>query len=360
MRGVVVALGLLPLALIGACNALLGTDSVASWNGDAEADGQRGSAGPDGGPPDSSHLEEGAADASVALDTGVTGDAGAMDSGQAVEAGMGCDGGEMLCDGGCVPRNDPANCGSCGNSCGGGVCGASIAASMQTKPSAWLFNGAAAWSDGGAATDAGLGVDAGVAGSAVLVPVGAVGVAGTVVYADPIVADAFTTTFQFRMGFGGGSERANGMGFMLEANGPTAVGRMGGGLGISGLTGYGVELDIYDNMDCGDTNDDHVGIDSLPLCDPSLDSTPTSLYASQVTNFLDLGDAQWHSATVTLQAGAFSVAVDGTQFASQALTGWTPGVAYYYGFGAAMGPNIPGYQAEVRDVSIVFPQPTCL
>jgi hypothetical protein len=349
MRGTVIALALFLLALVVACNTLLRVDPVSLWDGDGEADGQ-------GGGVDAS--DSGARDSSLVADGGA-GDSSVTDSSNVAEgeSSTGCEGGQILCNGGCIPWNDPANCGSCGNSCADGMCGLSIAASMQTRPSGWLFNGAAALSDAGVGSDAG---DASVAGSAILVPKGSVGVEGTVVYSHPIVAEAFTASFQFRMGFGGGSERANGMGFMLETNGPTAVGSGGGGLGISGLTGYGVELDIYNNMNCGDTNNDHIGIDLLPPCEPCVDTTPTSLYASQVTNFVDLGDAQWHSATVTLQAGAVSVAIDGNALANSALTGWTPGVAYFYGFGAAMGPNIPGYQAEVKDVSIVFPQPTCL
>jgi Bacterial lectin len=321
MRGAVITLAFFLPAVVAACNAILGNDPVSLWEAEA------GSGGSDGAR-DAGLLTDGTAGDSSASATdsglvaeGATGDSSASDSG--------CEGGQILCDGGCIPWNGSANCGSCGNSCVDEICGVSIAASMQTQPSGWLFNGTATLSDGGVGADS---------GSAVLVPAGTISADGTVVYAHPIVADEF----------------------MMETNGPTAVGANGGGLGISGLTGYGVEFDIYDNMHCGDTNSNHVGIDLLPMCNASLDTTPTSLYASDVTSFLDLADAQWHSATITLQAGAFFVAIDGNALANQALTGWTPGVAYYYGFGAATGPNVGGYQAEVKDVNIVFPQPTCL
>ena len=354
--------------MVVACNSILGNDPVSVWTADGGRVGAAGSSGANGGDGGlvavggSSALGGGGANASGGGGTSAAagdeaGGSSGTDFGVAGEAGAStCGSGQLFCNGGCVAANSPANCGSCGNVCTGN-CGVSISADMQTLPANWQFNGTAKWASGsGGAAGAG-GTNA---GSAVLVAAHSVAASGTVVYTNPVIAEDYTATFQFRMGLGGGSERSNGMGFMMETNGPTAVGMRSGGLGISGLSGYGVEFDIYNNNHCGDTSDDHVGVDLLTLCNPSLDTTPTSLYASSVVNFLDLADAQWHSATIILHAGAVSVSVDGTAFAHQALTGWTPGTAYYYGFGAATGPNIGGYQAEIKGVSITFLQPTCL
>jgi hypothetical protein len=65
------------------------------------------------------------------------------------------------------------------------------------------------------------------------------GQAGTIIYRNPIATDAFTATFEFRLGDG------DGMGLMLQTKGETAVGEPGGGLCMAELDGYGVELDTY-------------------------------------------------------------------------------------------------------------------
>src|ERR1700733_1885203 len=85
---------------------------------------------------------------------------------------------------------------------------------------------------------------------------GAYNKAGTMIYNNPITTDSFTVTFQVQPG-------ADGLGFMLETNGPTALGGASGGFGMAGLSGFGVELDLYQN-DCGeDPPAIHVGIDDL-------------------------------------------------------------------------------------------------
>ena len=353
-RSAVITLAFFLPSLVAACNAIVGNAPVSLVAKGGSSGG--GNGGVDVGGSAAGLVAGG--NASIA-GGGAGGSSGTESSlaGESSAGSSGCEEGQIRCGGACIPWNDPNNCGSCGNSCADGNCGVSIAANMQTQPSGWLFNGTAKWSGTGSGGAAGA---AGDMGSAVLVAAHSIAAAGTVVYAHPVIAEDFTATFQFRIGLGGGSERSNGMGFMIETNGPTAVGQRSGGLGISGLTGYGVEFDIYNNNHCGDTNNDHVGIDLLTMCNPSLDTTPTSLYASQVTNFFDLADAQWHAATITLHAGAFSVSVDNNALANQGLVGWVPGTAYYYGFGAATGPNIGGYQAEVKDLNIAFPQPTCL
>jgi hypothetical protein len=152
------------------------------------------------------------------------------------------------------------------------------------------------------------------------------------------------------------------MGFMILTDGATAVGMGAGGLGMSGLNGYGVELDVYDNGACGDDNQNHVGVDQLTVCDVNL---PTSLYATDdlsTTINVDLGDANWHTADVQLANGAISVSIDTHQVANNvALPNFTAGTRYYYGFAGAEGGGggMNGSQTEVKDVTVTFPTPRC-
>jgi hypothetical protein len=263
-----------------------------------------------------------------------------------------CDGG-FVCNGACVATlMDPNNCGSCGNVCGTGTsCQTSLSADFTTMPPGWVLHGTAGYDS--------------TMGSVYLTDPGGVGDNGTFVYANPIVTDQFTVTFDFRIGYGGGS-RADGMGFMFQKTGADAMGGSGGALGMAGLDGYGLELDVYDNSACGDTNGDHIGVDSLMGCS----GLPNTLYESQdLTGTVDVGDANWHTATVTLQGGAMSASIDGAYGlpAPVALTGFVPGTPYFFGFAGATGgfPDgdggfVGGYRTEVRNVSFVFPTPRCL
>src|SRR5262249_19726170 len=149
--------------------------------------------------------------------------------------------------------------------------------------------------------------------------------AGSAVYNHAIAVDAFDVSFQFRIGLQGGT-RSDGMGFMLQKNGATAVGGEGSSLGMAGLNGFGVELDIYNGGVCGDSSDDHVGIDKLTTC---TSGQPTSLASADITSTLDLGDTHWHTATISLASGALSLTIDGhVLLTGTALPGLTAGDAY--------------------------------
>jgi hypothetical protein len=218
-------------------------------------------------------------------------------------------------------------------------------------PAAWTFNGSAFYNS--------------FAPSAELTPI-ANYQAGTFIYANPIVIDDLDAEFDFRLGLQGGT-RGDGIGFMLEGTGPTAVGGTGGGLGMTGLSGYGVEIDLHDNGVCGDTSDDHVGVDDLTVCDTN-EGTPTSIYATQdLSAVVDMGDAHWHHASVALTKGAVSVSIDGTQVVTNIpLPGFHAGHAYWLGFAGGTGGLVPvgggsgGYRQEVRNIAITFPTPRCL
>src|SRR5262249_44817494 len=119
--------------------------------------------------------------------------------------------------------SDTCQSGVCkGTTCSTGLCGTSLSAFTGAQTSAWSFNGTAAYDS--------------VSNTAVLVDGGQLNSAGTLVYQDAIKADAFTVSFDFRMS-DTGSGRADGLMFIIETNGKTALGGIGSGLGGLGLTG---------------------------------------------------------------------------------------------------------------------------
>ena len=131
---------------------------------------------------------------------------------------------------------------------------------------------------------------------------------------------------------------------------------------MEGLDGLGVEFDIYNNSKCGDSNANHVGIDMLSNC---ASGQPTSLFASPnlSTLGLNLFDANWHTATISLVGSSMTVTVDSQAAATNVqLTAFTSGTAYYYGFAGAIGGggSSLGAQTEVKDVTVTFPTPRCL
>ncbi len=307
--------------------------------------------GTDAGP--STSPEDDAATDAAPLDgddAGPLHDASPVDAAEAAQGS--CEAGLLFCNGACVdPASDPGNCNGCGNTCATGTCGATITESLATAPTGWTFNGSARYNS--------------FAPSAELTPIGN-DQAGTFIYDDPIVVDAFDVTFEFRMGLQGGT-RSDGMGFMIEQTGANAVGGKGGGLGMTGLPGYGVELDVHDNGVCGDANGDHVGVDDLTLCNAK-QGTPTSLFASgDLSATVDLGDAVFHQAEVTLAQGSMSVSIDGTMVVQGVtLLGLQTGAQYYFGFAAGTGGLLQsdggpgGYRQEVKNIVITFPSPRCL
>ncbi|WP_437318213.1 L-type lectin-domain containing protein [Sorangium sp. So ce385] len=263
-----------------------------------------------------------------------------------------CRAGVQVCSGGawgrCTGESTPAPevCDLVDNDCNGQTdegtcpdgtaCGASLVADMASPPEGWSFNGTAFWDP--------------ESRTAVLTEA-MNQQAGTVIYRNPLAADAFTATFEFRLDRG----RGDGVGFMLQATGATAVGEPGGGLGMAGLDGYGVEFDTYQNFDCDDVSDEHMGI--ADLARPCSDGVLGALL--QVEGGLRLGDAAFHTARIELNQGEASVSLDGRPLIEKfAIPGFPVGSRLFYGFAAATGAAVA--RQEIRNVTITFPAPRCL
>ncbi len=248
--------------------------------------------------------------------------------------------------------------------CGGGTacttlpCAASLTAFSGTNTPGWTFNGVAAY-------------DA-TANTVVLVDAGQLLSAGSVFYDDAIPTDSFSVSFDFRMTTTGGSAgRADGIAFVLTTSGATGLGNNGGGLGMVGLSGWGAELDIYNDQDCSDADDDHAGIDTLTACG-SGEPTPlaTSPYLDDGTpthGVGDMGDGQWRTATVTVANSQMSLHITDPvssavlpipNLQSVALPAFQTGTQYTYGFSAGGG-NLAARQ-EIRNVTVTFPSKRCL
>jgi hypothetical protein len=263
-----------------------------------------------------------------------------------------CGNGKTVCngnvDGGgaCVDlASDPANCGACGNVCGTGLCGAMLSASFATQPAGWKFNGFATY-DGNTQ-------------SGVLTAANVDNQAGTILYGDPIVAGDFDVQFDFRIG---GGTRADGMGFLIESTSPTAVGNSGGGLGMSGLTGFGVEFDVFNNMNCSDQggNGNHSGVDSLTVCDQNV-GTPTALAESPdlFGQVGDIADGNFRTAIIHVASGKVTLTINGKVILSNiTLPAFNPSQPYFFGFSGGTGGLAE--RQEIQNVSIAFPTARCL
>ena len=254
--------------------------------------------------------------------------------------------------------------GACTGPCSSGLCGTSLSAFTGAQTTGWNFNGNAFYD--------------GTKNTAVLVD-GTVtsGQAGTLIYKDPITVDAFTVSFDFLMTTSSPYSRADGIAFMIETNGSTAVGSGYGGFGVLGLSGYAAELDIFDSGPCDPGNGNHAGIDLLSACSnnsgiPSAIATSGDLYApvdAGDNGIGDIGDGTWRTATVTLASGQLSMSITDPSTGSPvavpnlqnvALPGFVSGTPYYFGFGAGSGSNSQASRQEIRNVAVTFGTNRCL
>ena len=204
-------------------------------------------------------------------------------------------------DGNACTQPESCQAGACvGPFCGSGLCGSSLTAFTGTQTAGWKLNGNATYDS---ATN-----------TVVLVDGLSTVEAGTLIYQDLVTVDTFTVAFDFRVTATNG--RADGIAFMIETDGPTALGAGYGGFGVLGLHGYGVELDIFDSGPCDPGEGNHAGVDLLSACTnpgiPSAIATSGDLYTplgGADNGIGDIGDGQWRTATVTLANGQISVSV---------------------------------------------------
>jgi hypothetical protein len=247
------------------------------------------------------------------------------------------------CVGEVVPQ--PNECGVIDNNCDGSTtgltcpagftCGTSFA--LTNPPELWTFNGAAIYQE--------------VAMSPFIILSDGTDKAGTTIYANPIATDSFVVTFQAQLAL-------DGLGFFLETNGPTAVGGANGGFGMSGLTGYGIELDTFQNACGGDPPANHVGIDDLSqVCGPT-NSVQVSMFTAPVSAALT--DGSYHPVEIDFNQGTVTVLVSGTTVISGfAIPGFPVGQQFFYGFGGSNGAADASPEI-VKNVGVTFPTPRCL
>jgi hypothetical protein len=172
---------------------------------------------------------------------------------------------------------------------------------------------------------------------------------GTIVYQNALVADSFVMAFEFQIV----GTLGEGMAFMIETTGSNAFGSGNGGLGIAGLTGYGVELDTR-RENCGDPNANHVGVDVLTPCSGG---QPNPLMASPSP--IALADSLWHTCKVGFTNGIVTMVLDVTNvITSYPISGWQSGQAYYFGFAGDSGAK--AVTQRVRNVTLKFQTPQCL
>jgi hypothetical protein len=240
-------------------------------------------------------------------------------------------------DGGATSTTSTTSTGTGGScpACDSGVCGTTISASMATAPTRWSFNGSATY-DAAAMT----GTLTALANDV-----------GTIVYEDALETDTFVVTFDFQIV----GTLGEGMAFMIEQTGVTAVGTGGGGLGVTGLTGYAFEIDTH-KSNCGDPDANHVGVDSLTPCSTS--GPPTALTVS-VNPPYTLAGSGWHTCEVDFMNGTVTMKLSGTDvITSYVIPGWSSGQAYYFGFAGDSGTK--GATHQIRNVTLAFPTPRCL
>ena len=132
---------------------------------------------------------------------------------------------------------------------------------------------------------------------------------GAVWYADQLDLNApFDVRFELNFGTLDGNG-ADGIMFVLQQVGTSALGASGGGLGFLGFgTSFGVEFDTWQNADFGDPFADHIGL----VSDGSVVHTAATAYSPTVqmssTN-ANVEDGQPHSGRIVWDPATQEVAV---------------------------------------------------
>ena len=171
------------------------------------------------------------------------------------------------------------------------------------------------------------------------------------------VANGFSVEYTFQLGspqLGGG----DGLAFVVQTQGPTALGGLGGQLGYGGLpNSLAVEVDTYLNEWPGadDPNANHV---SVHISGQGPNDADEALSIGSATSLPDLSDGQTHQIRINYDPGMLTVFVDGTQALSVALD--LPGRlalgsdgTAYVGFTGATGTSAQTH--DLLSVLITFP-----
>jgi len=167
------------------------------------------------------------------------------------------------------------------------------------------------------------------------------------------VRSAFTLEFRYSITQDPGATAGDGMAFMLanERIDHTFLGNIGGSLGVAGLKGFGVELDTYNNGQCGDIPDDHVGIMSLESCGAGF---PKDLFPPVPVPLKNTSG----TCTIVLAGSELTVSLNNRVVTKGVLPGYRPGVPYRFGFGAGTGAAVGRH--AVSGVKLSFDSNRCL
>lgn len=182
--------------------------------------------------------------------------------------------------------------------------------------------------------------------------------AGAAWYPEAVpVADGFTVEFSYQVGSlqGGGGD---GIAFVIQSQGPSAIGASGEQLGYGGLANsIALELDTFPNQwpDGDDPNDNHISLQTGDGGANGGDHRYSLGYATAIPN---LSDGEVHRVRVTYVPGTYVVSVDGASVLTvsvdlRARLTFAPGGTAYVGFTAATGSA--GQTNNLLSVAISFP-----
>ena len=136
-------------------------------------------------------------------------------------------------------------------------------------------------------------------------------VAGSAFSPTPVPGVGLSTSFDVFLGGGSGSD---GMTFALadaSVSKPTALGVNGGGEGFSGITGFALSFDTWQNT--GDPASNFVGIATTSSAHQGLTYVATNTTIPALRN-------AWHHVTLTTNSTGITVTMDGTQVLTYTTT----------------------------------------
>jgi len=188
------------------------------------------------------------------------------------------------------------------------------------------------------------------AGSAFLVN-GLNNIAQSVYYHNSVRITSFFLSVNFVLT---GTE--SGFMFVLQQSGINAIGGPGKGLGGAGMTGFGVELDIFnDGAPCGDQFSQEIGPDTLQA---NACGAPTPIESPSATTNLNNGASR--QLTIQWNPPSLSVSIDGVPIftSSTALSGFPTNQFWFIGFTASS--SLTGTETlQLSNPTIIFAQTPC-